>query len=161
MAAASRTQGLPVTAAGYGGMSEAEIERKEAHPPGNLVIVLVVHCCWVAGRDRLLPHTLHLGAPQVAVPNVVGQAQGHGHDHPAGNGGLAVGPVTSTQVNQPGTGSSSPPTPSAGRKRGQEQPGRPGGQRRAAGHQSPNVVGKQLAQANQELQTASELRIAP
>jgi beta-lactam-binding protein with PASTA domain/tRNA A-37 threonylcarbamoyl transferase component Bud32 len=145
--AAGLTQAVPVNGA-YGAPSEAELERKKR--TRNLVILLVVLLLVLAVIAFFLIRSLS-NAPQVAVPNVVGQTQAVATTA-LQNDGLGVGPVT-TRISGQADGIVLATDPGAGQKADKNS--------QVALVVSagpavtvPNVVGEQLAAANQKLQAA-------
>jgi beta-lactam-binding protein with PASTA domain/tRNA A-37 threonylcarbamoyl transferase component Bud32 len=146
--AAGLTQAVPVGAAAYGGPSQAELERKKR--TRNLVILLVILLVVLGVIAFFLVRSLS-NAPQVAVPNVVGQTQVVATTALQSDG-LAVGPVT-TRISSQADGIVLATDPAAGQKAAKNS--------RVALVVSagpavtvPNVVGEQLAAANQKLQAA-------
>jgi eukaryotic-like serine/threonine-protein kinase len=145
--AAGQTQAVPV--GGYGGgPSQAEVDRKKR--TRRLVALLVALLVVLAVIAFFLIRSIS-SAPQVDVPNVVGQTQVVATTA-LQNAGLAVGPVT-TQINAQADGTVLKTDPAAGQKAAKNS--------RVALVVSagppvtvPNVVGKQLAAANQDLQQA-------
>jgi beta-lactam-binding protein with PASTA domain/tRNA A-37 threonylcarbamoyl transferase component Bud32 len=145
--AAGQTQAVP--AGGYAdGTSPAETERKKR--TRRLVAILVALLVVLAVIAFFLIRSIS-NTPQVDVPNVVGQTQAVATTT-LQNGGLAVGPVT-TQISTQADGIVLSTNPASGQKADKNS------------HVAlvvsagpavtvPNVVGKQLAQANQDLQQA-------
>jgi serine/threonine-protein kinase len=151
--AAGLTQTVPVSAA-PGGPSPSELERKKR--TRNLVILLVTLLVVLAVIAFFLLRSLGYigGTQQVDVPNVVGQTQAVATSV-LQRDGLAVGPVT-TQINSQAAGIVLSTNPASGNKANKNS--------RVSLVVSagpavtvPNVVGKQLAAASQELQ-ADKLR---
>ena len=152
--AAGLTQTVPVGAAAPGGPSPSEIERKKR--TRNLVILLVTLLVVLAVIAFFLLRSLGYigGTQQVDVPNVVGQTQAVATSV-LQRDGLVVGPVT-TQISSQTAGIVLSTNPASGNKANKNS--------RvtlvvSAGPAVtvPNVVGKQLAAASQELQ-ADKLR---
>jgi serine/threonine-protein kinase len=150
---AGLTQTVPVGAA-PGGPSQSEIERKKR--TRNLVILLVTLLVVLAVIAFFLLRSLGYigGTQQVDVPNVVGQTQAVATSV-LQRDGLVVGPVT-TQISSQTAGIVLSTNPASGNKANKNS--------RVSLLVSagpavtvPNVVGKQLAQASQELQ-ADKLR---
>jgi eukaryotic-like serine/threonine-protein kinase len=145
--AAGQTQAVPV--GGYGAVpSQAEVDRKKR--TRRLVALLVALLVVLAVIAFFLIRSIS-NAPQVDVPNVVGQTQVVATTA-LQNDGLAVGPVT-TQISPQADGIVLSTDPAAGQKAAKNS--------RIALTVSagpavtvPNVVGKQLAAANQDLQQA-------
>src|SRR5580692_7468673 len=151
--AAVLTQTVPVSAA-PGGPSPSELERKKR--TRNLVILLVTLLVVLAVIAFFLLRSLGYigGTHQVDVPNVVGQTQAVATSV-LQRDGLVVGPVT-TQINSQAAGIVLSTNPASGNKANKNS--------RVSLVVSagpavtvPNVVGKQLAAASQELQ-ADKLR---
>src|SRR5580704_3915570 len=151
--AAGLTQTVPVSAA-PGGPSPSELERKKR--TRNLVILLVTLLVVLAVIAFFLLRSLGYigGTQQVDVPNVVGQTQAVATSV-LQRDGLVVGPVT-TQINSQAAGIVLSTNPASGNKANKNS--------RVSLVVSagpavtvPNVVGKQLAAASQELQ-ADKLR---
>src|SRR3984957_2123010 len=151
--AAGLTQTVPVSAA-PGGPSPSELERKKR--TRNLVILLVTLLVVLAVIAFFLLRSLGYigGTQQVDVPNVVGQTQTVATSV-LQRDGLVVGPVT-TQISSQAAGIVLSTNPASGNKANKNS--------RVSLVVSagpavtvPNVVGKQLAAASQELQ-ADKLR---